>query len=57
MIDLHLHTNHSDGTDTVAELLEKAEQLKLEIISITDHDTVDAYKELENSEIRNKFCG
>ena len=57
MIDLHLHTNHSDGTDTVAELLEKAEQLKLEIISITDHDTVDAYKELENSEIRNKFSG
>ena len=34
MIDLHLHTNHSDGTDTVTELLEKAEQQKLEIISI-----------------------
>ena len=51
MIDLHLHTNHSDGTDTVTELLEKAEQLKLEIISITDHDTVEAYKYLENSEI------
>ena len=57
MIDLHLHTNHSDGTDTVTELLEKAEELKLEIISITDHDTVEAYKELENSEIRNKFSG
>lgn len=57
MIDLHLHTNHSDGTDTVTELLEKAEQQKLEIISITDHDTLDAYKELENSEIRNKFKG
>lgn len=57
MIDLHLHTNCSDGTDTVEELLEKAQQQKLEIISITDHDTVDAYKELENSEIRNKFKG
>lgn len=57
MIDLHLHTNHSDGTDTVAELLEKAEQQKLEIISITDHDTIDAYKELENGEIRSKFKG
>lgn len=57
MIDLHLHTNHSDGTDTVTELLEKAEQQKLDIISITDHDTLDAYKELENSEIRNKFKG
>lgn len=57
MIDLLLHTNHSDGTDTVTELLEKAEQQKLEIISITDHDTLEAYKELENSEIRNKFKG
>ena len=57
MIDLHLHTNYSDGTDTVAELLEKAEQQKLEIISITDHDTVNAYKELENPEIRKKFKG
>lgn len=57
MIDLHLHTNHSDGTDTVTELLEKAEQQNLEIISITDHDTVDGYEELKNSEIRNKFKG
>ncbi len=57
MVDLHLHTNHSDGTDTVIELLEKAEQQKLEIISITDHDTVSAYKELEDSKIRNKFKG
>lgn len=57
MIDLHLHTNHSDGTDTVVELLEKVEQQKLEIISITDHDTVRAYKELENAETRNKFKG
>lgn len=57
MIDLHLHTNYSDGTDTVSELLEKAEQQKIEVISITDHDTVGAYKELENEEIRNKFKG
>lgn len=57
MIDLHLHTNYSDGTDTVSELLEKVEEQKLEIISITDHDTVEAYKELENKEIRNKFNG
>lgn len=57
MIDLHLHTKYSDGTDSVSELLEKAEKLKLEYISITDHDNVNAYKELENKEIRNKFSG
>ena len=28
MIDLHLHTNHSDGTDTVKELLEKADDVR-----------------------------
>ena len=58
MIDLHLHTVHSDGTDTVKQLLEKAEEKKLEIISITDHDSVDAYFEMENSkDLRNIFKG
>lgn len=58
MIDLHLHTNHSDGTDSVKELLENAERQKMEVISITDHDSVGAYFELEaNPEIRNKFSG
>lgn len=58
MIDLHIHTNHSDGTDSVEELLKKAEQKKLEIISITDHDSVGAYYELEeNPEIRKLYSG
>ena len=58
MIDLHLHTNYSDGTDSVEELLENAEKQKLEIISITDHNSVDAYFELEKMpNIRNKFSG
>lgn len=58
MIDLHLHTNYSDGTDTVEELLENAERQKLEMISITDHDSVAAYFELEkHPEIRKKFNG
>ena len=43
MIDLHMHTTYSDGTDTVKELLEKAEFLGLEVISITDHNTCKAY--------------
>ncbi len=43
MIDLHTHTNHSKGTDTVQEMLQNAEKMKLEIISITDHDSVGAY--------------
>lgn len=57
MIDLHMHTTYSDGSNTVEEVLEKAEKLKLEIISITDHDNCKAYKELKNEEIRSKFSG
>ena len=38
MIDLHIHTTHSDGTDTLEELLNKANKLGLENISITDHN-------------------
>ena len=58
MIDLHMHTTHSDGTDSVEMLLENAENNKLEIISITDHDSVGAYFELEkHPEIRKKFSG
>lgn len=58
MIDLHIHTNYSDGTDSVTELLKKAEDKKLEIISITDHDKIDAYMELDDDPtLRNLFSG
>ena len=39
-IDLHLHTVASDGSDTPGELLTKAREAGLEVISITDHDTL-----------------
>ena len=57
MIDLHLHTNYSDGTDSMKELLINANKNNLDVISITDHDSIDAYKELENKELRNFFNG
>lgn len=58
MIDLHMHTTYSDGTDNLEMLLKNAENKKLEIISITDHDSVDAYYELEkNSELRKLYSG
>lgn len=46
MIDLHTHTNYSDGTWEVSKLLEEAEKTGIEVLSITDHDTVKEYKEL-----------
>ncbi|MDR3217099.1 MAG: PHP domain-containing protein [Clostridiaceae bacterium] len=38
MTDLHIHTNHSDGTDTCAELLGKLIASGITTFSITDHD-------------------
>ena len=38
--DLHLHTNHSDGTFTPEEVVRRAEEKGLTVISITDHDSV-----------------
>ena len=57
MIDLHLHSNHSDGSYTVKEILEEAEKRKLEVISITDHDTIEAYDELDNIDITQYYSG
>ncbi len=39
-LDLHIHTTASDGQYTPAEIAAKAEQLKLSVFAITDHDTV-----------------
>ncbi|MEM8628461.1 MAG: PHP domain-containing protein [Chlamydiota bacterium] len=41
--DLHTHTKKSDGTHTPQELLYLAKESGLQGISITDHDTTDAY--------------
>lgn len=57
MIDLHIHTNYSDGSSTVKEVLEEANKLSLKKISITDHNVVDAYDELENIDIKKLYNG
>lgn len=57
MIDLHTHTNNSDGTDTVIELLKKAQTKQLSVISITDHNTAKAYETLSATDISSYFKG
>lgn len=57
MIDLHTHTNYSDGTWNLKKLLEEAEKANIEVLSITDHDTISSYKELEKINIKEIFKG
>lgn len=40
-IDLHAHSNVSDGTDTPAELVLAAQAGGLDVVALTDHDTFD----------------
>jgi predicted metal-dependent phosphoesterase TrpH len=40
--DLHIHSLASDGVSSVAEILERAEAIGLDVIAITDHERVDA---------------
>ena len=42
--DLHTHTNCSDGTLTPIQLLERAAEAGVDMLAITDHDTVNAYQ-------------
>jgi predicted metal-dependent phosphoesterase TrpH len=39
LIDLHLHSTASDGTDTPTELIETAALAGLDVVAITDHDS------------------
>jgi len=57
MVDLHMHTKFSDGTDDVIEFLEKAEENGLEVISITDHNNINAYKALKDVDIKKYYTG
>ena len=44
-IDLHAHSSASDGTDSPAELLGNALAAGLDVVALTDHDTVSGYAE------------
>ncbi|GMR25397.1 MAG: PHP domain-containing protein [Ignavibacteria bacterium] len=41
-VDLHSHTNHSDGYYSPEELVSKAKDVGIDILSITDHDSTNA---------------
>lgn len=50
--DFHIHTNASDGKYSAAQIIDLAKLQEVDILSITDHDTVASLK--EGIEIGNK---
>ena len=45
LIDLHTHSNASDGTDPPAEVMARARARGLDVVALTDHDTVAGHAE------------
>ncbi|MFT5838152.1 MAG: putative metal-dependent phosphoesterase TrpH [Flavobacteriales bacterium] len=44
-IDLHSHTHYSDGHLSPKELIDRAHNMQVNVLAITDHDTVDGIQE------------
>jgi predicted metal-dependent phosphoesterase TrpH len=51
-IDLHTHSNASDGTDSPAELIANAIDAGINILALTDHDTIAGWREAEEALLR-----
>lgn len=45
LVDLHVHTTASDGTDSPSEIVAKALAAGLKVIAITDHDSTEGVAE------------
>ena len=54
-LDLHTHTTVSDGSDSPTDVIKKARNKDLEILSITDHDTIGALDEIKSIPNKMKF--
>ena len=48
LIDLHVHSTASDGTFTPSEVAIHAKEIGLEVIALTDHDTISGVSECMN---------
>ena len=44
MIDLHIHSTNSDGTNSPSELLNLAKEKGIHTLAITDHDNIEGSK-------------
>ena len=47
-VNLHIHTNCSDGNGDYKQILESAKEKQYKLIAITDHNTVEAHRNIKD---------
>ncbi len=57
MIDLHIHTTNSDGSEDIITILKMAEERKLNYISFTDHESINSHYQLRQINPKDYFSG
>ena len=50
LIDMHTHTNYSDGDLSPQELIRLAIDKNIGVLAITDHDTIDGIKSVDRND-------
>ena len=56
MVDLHMHSTYSDGTDDIEALINNVEEANLNCFALTDHDTAEGCRMiLSNEKIKTKL--
>ncbi|MCX8453407.1 PHP domain-containing protein [Paenarthrobacter ureafaciens] len=51
-IDLHTHSNVSDGTETPAEVIRSAARAGLDAVALTDHDSTDGWDQAAEAAVQ-----
>ena len=49
LVDLHMHTYYSDGSFSPRDMVQLAKKKGLGMISVTDHNTIEAHEEFEQA--------
>ena len=57
MIDLHVHSNHSDGTCSPEELVSLAQTSGVSVFALTDHDTVSGVQKAKEAAVQSATSG
>ncbi|MET4588973.1 PHP domain-containing protein [Arthrobacter sp. 754] len=52
-IDLHAHSNVSDGTEAPADVMASAARAGLDVVALTDHDSTDGWAEASAAALKN----